>query len=130
MDLSPDEPDLHFNCIGIAQQQTFLTNTSAQFRAMIKTINKKQIPDTEEDVRILNFAVKNIASNVHQCKQKFFMNSTLKKEIKFLTTALSDKSIRWETPIRHIIEHVPSAEAAADACLYGGGSFSTDLCFW
>ena len=114
----------------LRSNKLFLTNTSAQFRAMIKTINKKQIPDTEEDVRILNFAVKNVASNVHRCKQKFFMNATLKEEIKFLTAALSDQSIRWETPIGHIIERVPSSEAAADACLYGGGGFSTDLRFW
>ena len=58
------------------------------------------------------------------------MNATLKEEIKFLTAALSNPSIRWETPIGHIIERVPSSEAAADACLYGGGGFSTDLRFW
>ena len=114
----------------LRSNQQYLANTSKSFKAMIRLVKNKKLSTLEEDVRELNYAARELATSVHRCKERYFINKTLKQEIQLLREVLADTSIPLETPIAHCIKRAPSASAWGDACLYGGGFFSIDLRFW
>ena len=63
-------------------------------------------------------------------KDKYFIIPSMKSEIKLITTLLEQPNLyRWESPIAHRVEKDPDSLTYGDACLYGGGGFSTDLGF-
>ena len=108
----------------------YLMHTSKQFKLIIRQVKNKHLTTTTEDLREVNFAARQIATSVHRCKERYWINATLRAEIDLLTTTLADPSISFSTPIAHCISRDPSASVWGDACLYGGGGFSFDLQFW
>ena len=64
------------------------------------------------------------------CKDKVFINKTLRDEIKLLTTIFSDSdTYKWEMPIRHLIDTDYDCIVLGDACLERRGAFYEELQF-
>lgn len=72
-----------------------------------------------------------IARLIWNKKDKSYIVPTMRQELKLLTTLLENpEKYKWESPIAHLAEKDPDSTTYGDACLYGGGGFSTDLGFW
>ena len=86
---------------------------------------------TEQEIREINFAIKQMAQKQHKCAQQFFISKTLWAKIVMIRSSLSpDSGISWTTPIAHMIPRTHSFSACVDACFFGGGLISVDLKFW
>ena len=77
------------------------------------------------------FASSKLARTIWDSKEKHFINSTLKAELKFLREILLDPiKYHWSSPIAHLVRRTPEIYSAGDACLTGAGGFSRNAKFW
>ncbi len=68
---------------------------------------------------------------VHHSKHKFVINLSMCEGIKFFCNKLKPTlTIRWETPIAHLIPCTPTSTAFGDSCLEGACGYSIELGFW
>ena len=55
---------------------------------------------------------------------------TLREELNLLREIFEDSSVKWSSPIAHLLPRVHDAVAAGDSSLRAAGGWSTDLGFW
>ena len=97
---------------------------SKKFQTFTKLINSK-------NKDIAKFFKSKTIKQIWDAKTKFFINKTLRAEVKLLTTIFSDSdTCKWEIPIRHLIDTDYDCTVLGDACLEGGGAFCDELRFW
>ena len=120
----------------LRKNEKFLLGEDRTFISLIKKIKALRkpsvdLPTTETNVEHMNFYLSKAAKRKFKSSEAYKSNQTLNEEIELLRSWLDPSSdIMWETPIHHIIEREPFAEAAADACLIGAGGFSLILRVW
>ena len=87
--------------------------------------------DFEAKARKAKWMQSSLAKDIWKDNAKCRLNKSAKEEIKILVTILSDKNrFKWEIPIAHTIPKEPDCESWGDACLTGGGGFSSNANFW
>ena len=100
-----------------------------QFKDIVLDANCTEI--TPHALLKKQFASSKLARTIWDSKEKHFINSTLKAELKFLRTILLDPiAYKWSSPIAHLVNRTPEFYAAGDACLTGAGGFSRNAKFW
>ena len=116
----------------LRSHESFLLAESPTFINLIKRIKAlRRELRVEDDVKQINFYIKNAARRKFRSKFTYPINKTLAEELALLRSWLApDSGVTWTCPIGHLIPRTPFAIAAGDACCYGGGGFSTELRFW
>jgi len=117
----------------LAANKAFLLEASPEFNLLIGRIrsNNYKASDNRHNGKVIRFAMKQAARQIHHCKNDFFINAEMKEEIAFFRHFLSPGSgIDWETPIAFMIPRTPFAKTYGDSCLEGGGGYSLELKFW
>jgi len=71
-----------------------------------------------------NFAFSKIVKSIWNLKQKFFITTALRNDLRYLHTIFSSPKYKIMAPIAHIIHRDPDYVAYGDACLDGAGGFS------
>ena len=112
----------------LRKNQFFLAAHSRRFREMLKQV--KMEATTEDDLREINYAQKNLAKMTHGEEIEYRMPPSLIEEIRIITALLEDRTILLASPIAHIVPRDGNYYAAADACKSAGGGWSADLSFW
>ena len=87
------------------------------------------MPTNDEDVREINFAMKQAARAKHHSRRRYWLPVSLKEEIIFLRKILQDDTVQLSTPIGHMVPRDHSFETAGDSCKMYGGGWSTDLSY-
>ena len=77
----------------------FLFSTEKGYRELVK--KAKQMPTNDDDVREINFAVKQAARAKHHSRRRYWLSVFLKEEIIFLRKILQDDTVHLSTPIGH-----------------------------
>ena len=81
--------------------------------------------------RHTSFAMKPVARLTHHASYQYNLNRTMRDKIQFFRNKLKpDSSIKWETPIAHLIHRTQFATMIGDSLLEGAGGFSIVLRFW
>mmetsp|Transcript_29742 Transcript_29742/g.86679 ORF Transcript_29742/g.86679 Transcript_29742/m.86679 type:complete len:873 (-) Transcript_29742:2591-5209(-) len=118
----------HSVIYAIRRNKASLEVSSTKFQALSSMLVEAQ---AETNAKKALFAQAKIERLVWSKKDKYFVIPTMKSETKLLTHLLENPTLyRWESPIAHRAEKDPDSTTYGDACLYGGGGFSTDLGFW
>jgi hypothetical protein len=102
--------------------------TSKSFRNALKVIH--QAPPTPDGDKIRSFYQSETAKRVHHKRTRYNINTSLRKELRIVRTALADPSISKGSPISHLIPRVPISTPCCDSCLHAAGGYSTELKFW
>ena len=86
----------------------------------------------DDKVSILHekFALSKLAKAIWGYNAKYFITKTLRAELDLLTQIIEDPSIRWSSPIAHLIKRTPDFQAWGDSSLDAAGGFSIDLGFY
>ena len=118
----------HSVVYAIRRNKASLSISSKKFQELSSLLTEA---NAEANPKKALFAQAKIERLVWSKKDKYFIIPTMKAEIKLLIHLLENpKTYRWESPIAHRAEKDPDSTTYGDACLYGGGGFSTDLGFW
>jgi hypothetical protein len=109
-----------------------LENSSSGFRDLVKKITTKPFLGKQSDHQChINFAMKKAAKMFSKHKHNYLVNSTMQEELNFILHALSpDSTIKFETPIAHLIPSIPTASIIGNSSLVACGRYSTTLNFW
>lgn len=95
-----------------------------KFEKFIKLIN-------HENILIAKFNQSLLSKAVWNCSTRFYINKSMRFELKQLHYILSNPSLfEWSIPIRHIIPTDYDSVTLGDACLTGGGAFNLSSKFW
>lgn len=118
----------HSVIVALKGNKDKLEDSSAEFQRL--SIDLREA-DRLNNAKKVAFIQAKISRMVWNKREKYHIVPTMRQELKIITKILSDhKRYRWESPIAHKAERDPDFTAYGDACLYGGGGFSTDLGFW
>jgi len=101
----------------LANNKRLLTESLQEFCDFVKSLRTGSFPcsDTGQARHIL-FPLKKAARMVHHSKHKFVINLSMREEIEFFHNKLNPKlTIRWETPISHLIPRTLTATAFEDS---------------
>ena len=101
----------------------FLFSTDKRYRELVK--KAKHMPTNDDDVREINFAMKQAARAKHHSRHRYWLPVSLKEEIIFLHKILQDDTVHLSTPIGHMVPRDHSFETAGDSCKMYGGGWST-----
>ena len=112
----------------LGANQAYLTTSSKKFRKLLKDMRTK--PGKEADERVVRHAIKEAARMKHRCNKRFFINATMREELRLIEEMLRDESIALSTPIAHMVPRDYTWSAYADACKTACGGWSTDLKFY
>jgi hypothetical protein len=112
----------------LRDSRAYLLTNSAAFRNLLKLI--KHSPATALEARVSSFSQAASASAVHRTRRQFFINKTMRDELRLIRLALTSPNLRKSTPIAHLIPRTPDAAAWGDSSLDAAGGFSTDMQFW
>jgi len=117
----------------LGENKKELKKFSPAFRSLIDTIGARNFNASKrrDHDKVVRFAIKQAARQVHHSTRKYNINKTMRAEIEFFREMLRpESSIKWETPIAFLIKRTPFAKAYGDACLTGAGGYSVPLRFW
>ena len=114
-----------------------LVNTQRDFCTLLK-VSKRKLHREDDSTnrehaltnRHVTFAQSQVARKVHHTKKKFYINATLRLELRLITSALSATWISLERPIGHMIDRDPSGKARSDSSLDAAGGYSFNMKFW
>ena len=65
----------------LCQNKSFLSQSSHEFRSMMKLDPSSHLDSIEQEVMEINFAIKQMTKNQQKCTQKLFISKTLGEEI-------------------------------------------------
>jgi hypothetical protein len=75
--------------------------------------------------------MKKAAKMVNRNNHNYLMNRTMRDKLNFIAHALKpDSSIKFKTPIAHLIPRTPMASIIGDSLLLACGGYSITLKFW
>jgi hypothetical protein len=116
----------------LAENKRLLVDMSSEFCDICFSLKTGTFPCSAKDqVKHINFAMKNAAHLVHHANFKYNINKTMCQEIEFFCKKLLlESNIAWETPINHIIPRMPTFTSFGDSCLKGAKGYSILLSFW
>jgi hypothetical protein len=116
----------------LAENKRLLVDTSPEFRDICLSLKTGSFPCSAKDqVKHINFAMKETAHLAHHAKFKYNINKTMHQEIEFFREKLLlESGIVSETPIAHIITQMPMFTSFGDSCLKGAEGYSIMLGFW
>ncbi len=116
----------------LASNKLLLSESSREFQNIVESLRTGQFAcSPAEQSRHISFALKRAAKLVHHANYKYLINSNMRKEIKFFREQLRPSfNIAWQTPLSHMIYHVPTAIAHGDSSLTGMGGYSLEFKFW
>ena len=115
----------------LAQNKHILEKSSHEFQELTKVFTDKNPKPTDEEHKIIRFALKKAARMVHHIPMEYNIVPSMREEINFFAEYLKPESgVTWETPIAFLIERTPFASSYGDACLDAAGGYSIDLKFW
>ena len=118
----------HSVIYAIRRNKSSLKLSSEKFKDLSFMLLEAQ---SDNNAKKVAFVQAKIDKLVWGKKDKYFIIPSMKSEIKLITYLLENPDLyRWESPIAHRAEKDPDSLTYGDACLYGGGGFSTDLGFW
>ena len=117
----------------LAASKVFLLEASPDFNLLVGCIctNNYKASDNRLNSKVIHFAMKQAARQIHHCKNEFFINDKMKEETASFRHFLPPGSgIDWETPIAFMILRTPFAKTYGGSCLEGGGGYLLKLKFW
>ena len=106
----------------------YLMASSHEFRETLREAHRKIV--TEQDLKKVSFAQSKVAKKQHRTPVKHNILPTLREELNLLREIFEDSSVKWSSPIAHLVPRVHDAVAAGDSSLRAAGGWSTDLGFW
>ena len=111
-----------------------LLRSQDSFRALIAQIKKQQMGKnklSQQEARIVSFALRTVSRLVHRSKHSYPISAHLAEDIDFFRTALQAAStVPWITPIGHCILRTPCGIPYGDSSLRGCGGYCVALNFW
>ena len=116
-----------------------LITSQKGFREMVKAIKRQGSPTkkrTNADLRSdpaareVSFFQSKVGKAVHHTKTKFYINRTLKAELKLLLEAFTSPEVSFSRPIAHLVDRDNSGLARGDSSLKAAGGYSVDMQFW
>lgn len=75
----------------------------------------------------VDYARSKLSKMPHSLKTKFPVISSMKNELKLIWELLGDPSVKWESPISHMVHRDPTFISWSDDCLDQTGGFSVNL---
>ena len=119
----------HSIAIALTKNNKELRNKSPKFRTLVKEIKKAKL--SEDDIKKGRFAQGEAEKMVWHYHKKYWIIPSLQDEIALLIKVLERPDLyKWETPIAHLVRHLPDFLSWGEFCLYAAGGFSIDLKFW
>ena len=118
----------HSVIVALTQNKEMLKKNSTSFLAFAEELREAE---RSNNARKVAYLTGKLAKMTWGKKTLSHINRTMKEELKVLSNILaSPEKYHWVSPIAHKVDKDPDFVAYGDACLYGGGGFSTDLKFW
>lgn len=119
----------------LKQSESHLVSTNKDFRQMLNklkqhTFSGKQGSSWSRATLEASYAASTTATMVHKSHQRFFINRTLRAELRLVESALSSPWINMSRPIAHFVKRDPSGIAWSDSSLDAAGGYSVDMKFW
>lgn len=118
----------------LASNYRLLKHHSSSFRALIAQIKKLQMGKnklSQQEARIVSFALKTVSRLIHRSKCSYPISANLAADIDFFRTALQVTStVPWVNPIGHCILRTPRGIPYGDSSLRGCGGYCVALNFW
>ena len=97
-------------------------------KKLLQDIQKKKV--TEEYNLKGNFAQSQLAKMSWNHTKRYFVNKTMKEELKLLIKVMSNgDQFKQETPIAHSVPRTPDFTTDGDSSLHAAGGFSLSLKF-
>ena len=123
------------SALGLSHAHLYSTNKS--FREMVKTarvggaVSYTNLTLTfDQKARDISFARSRVGKAVYNTPRRFFINRTLMRELALLHRTFTSDWIRFERPIGHFVDRIPSGKARGDSSLKAAGGFSVKMQFW
>ena len=76
------------------------------------------------------FALSKLAKAIWNSNAKCFITKSLRAELDLLIHIITDPTIRWSSPIAHLIPRTPDYQVWGDSSLDAAGGYSTDMGFY
>jgi hypothetical protein len=116
----------------LKNNDTLLRKSFNEFKTLVNQTKRKQfVASSTTQQKEVCYAMEKPAKMVNYHKMTFFVNETMREELKFLQKALqSEANITFETPIAHMILRTPTASLFGNSSLPGCGDNLLKLKFW
>ena len=86
----------------------------------------------DDSITILRrkFALSKLAKAIWNSNAKCFITKSLRAELDLLIQIFTDPTIKWSSPIAHLIPRTPDFQVWGDSSLDSAGGYSVDLGFY
>jgi hypothetical protein len=80
--------------------------------------------------RFDSLVARDVATLLWRSKMRFSLTTSVRSELQYLYTYLSNPANPWEVLIGHVVPRMPNISSAGDASQQGGGAINHTLRFW